>query len=97
VLRLETDLREPVDHLEFSRDHLIVNYGPVVFGDGQSKLWLPWTAEMYLELRGERYHHKHSLTNYAMFNVNTSWKANKPKNMLNETIEETPKPDNKPQ
>jgi tetratricopeptide (TPR) repeat protein len=93
VLRLETDLREPVDHLELSRDHLIVNYGPVVFGDGQSKLWLPWTAEMYLELHGARYHHKHSLTNYVMFNVDTSWKANKPKNMPNETIEETPKPD----
>jgi tetratricopeptide (TPR) repeat protein len=96
VLRLETDLREPVDRLELSRDHLIVNYGPVAFGDGQSKLWLPWTAEMYLELHGERYHHKHSLTNYALFSVDTSWKANKPKN-INETIEETPKPDNKPQ
>ena len=79
VLRVETDLREPIDALQLSRDHVIVNYGPVRFNDGESTLWLPWTAETYLELHGKRYHHKHSLTDYILFNVDSSWKAKAPK------------------
>ena len=78
VMGVETDLREPVDSLELTRDHLTVNYGPVKFNDGQSQLWLPWTAEMYLELHAKRYHHTHTLTNYIMFNVDSSWKAKYP-------------------
>ena len=78
MLGVETDLREPVDSLKLTRDHMTVNYGPVKFNDGQSQLWLPWTAEMYLELHAKRYHHTHTLTNYVMFNVNSSWKANYP-------------------
>jgi len=87
VLRLETDLREPVGNLELARDHLIVDYGPIAFNDGQSQLWLPWTAEMYFELRGKRYHHKHSLTNYMMFSVDTSWKVKYQKLMTEEERE----------
>ncbi len=59
LLRVETDLIAPVEKLELSRDHLTVDYGPVSFQNGAAKLWLPWTAEMYMELHGKRYHHKH--------------------------------------
>lgn len=97
VLRVETDLREPVTFLELSLDHLLVDYGPVTFGSGQSKLWLPWSAEMYLELHGKRYHHKHFLTDYQLFGVDTSHKINNPKNMPKEEPEEPAKPDQKPE
>ena len=97
LLRVETDLREPVSFLELSLDHLLVDYGPVPFGKGQSKLWLPWSAEMYLELHGKRYHHKHYLTDYLLFGVDTSHKIGNPKNMPKQETEEPPKPDNKPE
>lgn len=97
VLRVETDLREPVGFLELTLDHLLVDYGPVAFGNGQSKLWLPWSAEMYMELHGKRYHHRHFLTDYLLFGVDTSHKIGSPKNIPKQEAEEPPKPDDKPE
>jgi len=71
VLHIETDLREPVKDLALTRDHLLIDYGPVKFDHGETTLWLPWNAEMYMELRGKRYHHTHTLRNYMLFSVDT--------------------------
>jgi Flp pilus assembly protein TadD len=79
VLRIETDLLEPVESLSLSRDHLLVDYGPVNFASGNTTLWLPWSAEMHMELRGHRYHHKHYLTDYMLFEVDTNHQIGKPK------------------
>jgi tetratricopeptide (TPR) repeat protein len=79
VLHVETDLREPVTELQLSRDHLMVDYGPVNFEKGNTTLWLPWSAEMFMELRGKRYHHQHTLTNYMLFSVDTASTIAKPK------------------
>lgn len=78
IVRVETELLEPVMNLELTRDHLEVEYGPVNFNAGM-QLWLPWSAEMYLELHGKRYHHKHYLTDYLLFGVDTSTKIALPK------------------
>jgi len=79
LLRIETDLREPVEVLTLTRDHLSVDYGPVNFHSTNATLWLPWSAEMYMELHGHRYHHKHSLSDYLLFEVDTNHKISKPK------------------
>jgi hypothetical protein len=88
ILRIETDLREPVQNLELSRDHLLVDYGPIKFASGSDPLWLPWSAEMYLELHGKRYHHRHFLSDYLLFGVDTSHKIGLPKNINPENIQE---------
>jgi tetratricopeptide (TPR) repeat protein len=80
VLRIETDLLGPVQVLGLTRDHLLVDYGPVNFVTSNTMLWLPWSAEMHMELRGHRYHHKHYLTDYMLFEVDTNHKIGKPKN-----------------
>ncbi len=79
VLHLETDLREPIPGLELDRDHLAIDYGPVNFDKGKVSLWLPWYAEMYMQLHNKRYHHRHTLTNYALFSVDADNKINAPK------------------
>ena len=79
VLRIETDLLEPVQILGLTRDHLVVDYGPVNFSASNATLWLPWDAEMHMELHGHRYHHKHYLTDYMLFGVDTNHKIGKPK------------------
>ena len=79
VLHLETDLRDPIAQIELDRDHLAIDYGPVNFSHGKTSLWLPWYAEMYMQLHGKRYHHRHTLTNYALFSVDTDHQINAPK------------------
>jgi len=79
VLRVETDLREPVKELQLTKDHLLVDYGPVSFAGGRKQLWLPWSADMYMEFRGKRYHHRHSLSDYLLFDVHTADRPNAPK------------------
>lgn len=79
VLHLETDLREPIPGLELDRDHLVIDYGPVNFDKGKVSLWLPWYAEMYMQLHNKHYHHRHTLTNYALFSVDADNKINAPK------------------
>jgi len=81
VLRIETDLLEPVQVLGLTRDHLLVDYGPVNFLTSNTTLWLPWSAEMHMELHGHRYHHKHYLTDYMLFEVDTNHKIGKPKDV----------------
>lgn len=79
VLHIETDLREPMTDLELTRDHLVIDYGPVSFQSGKTELWLPWYADMYLELHHRRYHHRHTLSNYSLFAVDTINTINAPK------------------
>jgi hypothetical protein len=79
VVRIETDLAQPNQKLELTRDHLLVDYGLVTFASSNTRLWLPWNAEMYIELHGRRYHHKHFLTDYMLFAVDSSNKISKPK------------------
>ena len=79
VLRIETDLLEPVQAIGLTRDHLLVDYGPVNFLTTNASLWLPWSAEMHMEVHGRRYHHKHYLTDYMLFEVDTNHKIGKPK------------------
>jgi len=79
LLHLETDLRDPIAQLELDRDHLAIDYGPVNFDHDSTSLWLPWYAEIYMQLHGKRYHHRHTLTNYALFSVDTDHQINAPK------------------
>jgi hypothetical protein len=51
----------------------------VKFDRGNQTLWLPWDAEMFMELRGKRYHHRHYLSDYQLFEVDTNNRINKPK------------------
>jgi Flp pilus assembly protein TadD len=85
VLHLETDLRDPMSQLELDRDHLAIDYGPVNFDHGKTSLWLPWYAEMYMQLHGKRYHHRHTLTNYALFSVDTDHQINAPRDSKNKS------------
>ena len=79
LLRIDTDLREPVEAVGLTRDHLSVDYGPVNFRSSKTSLWLPWNAEVYIELHGRRYHQKHCLADYLLFEVDTNHKINDPK------------------
>ena len=90
LLHMESDLRDPIVKLFLTRDHLAIDYGPVSFETGNQKLWLPWKAEMFMELHGKRYHHQHMLSDYMLFSVDTKNQIGKPK-------EPPPEQEGKPQ
>lgn len=79
VLHIETDLVQPVPEFHLTRDHLVIDYGPVDFAHNQTTLWLPWGAEMFMEVHGKRYHHIHTLRNYLLFSVDTAYTVGQPK------------------
>ena len=62
----------------FIDEEMVIDYGPVNFEHGKTTLWLPWYAELYLQVHGRRYHHRHTLTNYALFSVDTSNQTSAP-------------------
>jgi len=78
IVHLETALREPVAGLGLNREQLTVDYGPIKFQSANTQLWLPLQGEMYFELMGRRYHHKHTLTDYLLFGVDTKNKIKPP-------------------
>jgi TolA-binding protein len=78
LLHLQTTLREAVPGLRLNREQLFVDYGPVHFHSASVELWLPSRAEMYFDWKGRRYHHKHTLSNYQLFDVDTKHKIKAP-------------------
>lgn len=79
VLRLETNLREPIEALPLLLEHVIVEYGNVDFPKRNLQLWLPQSAEIYMDYRGHRYHHKHHFSNFQLFWVDTTQTVKAPK------------------
>jgi len=98
VLHVETDLRDPMKELELARDHISIDYGPVEFKKSKTELWLPWTAEIFLDLHSHHYHHRHTLSNYALFDVATENRISAPKNVPVDDDDKTPtQPNKKPE
>lgn len=75
VLRLETDLVEPLKGLRLEKEHLVIEYKPVDFKSRKVRLWLPANAEMYSFFRGHRFLHHHSFADYLVFSVDVSHKT----------------------
>jgi hypothetical protein len=78
---VETELLDPIPGWELTKDHLFVDYGPVKFSTSNQQLRLPWSADMYMELHGKRYHHRHFLSDYMLFGVETTHKISRPKEL----------------
>lgn len=78
VLRMETNLLEPVKEIGLEHEHLIVNYEPVRFHERDVELWLPSTADFYVLYKGRRYHYRHSFRNYLLFSVDVGQQINTP-------------------
>jgi hypothetical protein len=60
------------------REQFIVDYGLVKFNTVNASLWLPSHADMYFDMQGRRCHHRHTLTNYVRFDVDTQNKIAAP-------------------
>jgi tetratricopeptide (TPR) repeat protein len=78
IVRIESDLASPLPGLAVQ--HQIAEYGPVHFESKKLNLWLPQSADIFLELNRHRYHRRHSFDHYMLFAVNSEEKSSTIKN-----------------
>jgi hypothetical protein len=69
VVHMEMDLAETIPKIHLRLDHQVVDYLPVSFPESDSKIWLPSSAELYMDFRGHRFYRRHTYTNFKLFSV----------------------------
>jgi hypothetical protein len=69
VAHLEFDLAETIPKVRLRLDHQVIEYLPVSFPDSGTTIWLPSSAELYMDFRGHRFYRRHSYTNFKLFSV----------------------------
>ena len=69
VARLETDLADTIPAIKMRLEHMNVEYSPVAFPGRQTELWLPSSAELYLDFSGRRFYRRHSFSDFTLFSV----------------------------
>ena len=78
IVRIESELVSPVPKIRLAGEHQVVEYGPVPFTKKKVQLWLPQSAEIYLDFRRHRYYRKHSFDHYMLFAVDADEKRKAP-------------------
>jgi tetratricopeptide (TPR) repeat protein len=79
ILRIESELVAPVPEIQLRSEHQVVEYAPVPFAKSGTSLWLPHSAELYLDFRRQRYYRRHSFDHYMLFSVAAEGHAKDPK------------------
>jgi hypothetical protein len=82
ILAIETDTMRPVPEIRLMRDHQLIQYGPVDFRNDTMHLWLPKSADWYSSLSGQRYHRRHTFSQFLLSSVDDQQKIGKPKEPL---------------
>jgi hypothetical protein len=76
---MESELAKPVPAIKLTRERILIDYALVQFRTGEQQLWLPQSAELYVERNGSRYYRRHTFSNFQVFTVGTSDKVQPPK------------------
>ena len=79
IVRIESELVDPMKPIQLLSEHQIVEYGPIPFPKKNMELWLPKTAEIYFDFRRHRYYRRHSFDHYMLFAVDADEKRKEPK------------------
>jgi tetratricopeptide (TPR) repeat protein len=79
IVRMETDLVAPLPEIRLAADHIAVEYGPVHFQSGALDMWLPQTADVFYQWKGQRVHRRHSFSHYLLFSVDDRQRISTPK------------------
>ena len=79
VLRLDSELLKPVTNIKLTQERISIDYALVQFQTEGQQLWLPQSAEIYVERNGSRYYRRHTFSNFQVFTVGTEQKVHAPK------------------
>jgi hypothetical protein len=70
VARLESDLVAEIPQIQLHLQHQDVEYRPVPLPHSNREIWLPSSAELYMDFLGHRFYRQHSFTELRFFSVN---------------------------
>jgi tetratricopeptide (TPR) repeat protein len=79
VVRLESDLLKPVEKIRLMREHISIEYASVHFRTRSEQLWLPQSADLYVEFGGHRFYRRHTFTNFKIFSTDTTQEIRTPR------------------
>ncbi|MGH9552382.1 MAG: hypothetical protein ACRD3W_23545, partial [Terriglobales bacterium] len=75
ILRIESELVNPIPQLQILNEHQTVEYGPVRFQKTNTELWLPKKAELYLDVHKRHYFRRLSFDHFTLFSVDSEGKV----------------------
>jgi len=79
VLRLDSELIAPVEKIKLKQERIAIDYAPVQFRTEEQQMWLPQSAELYVERGGNHYYRRHTFSKFQVFTVGTDQKVHAPK------------------
>jgi hypothetical protein len=79
VSRLDSELIKPVEKIKLMQERISIDYAPVQFRTEEQQMWLPQSAELYVERGKSRYYRRHTFSNFQVFTVGTEQKVHAPK------------------
>jgi hypothetical protein len=79
VLRLDSELITPVEKIKLKQERIAIDYAPVQFRNEEQQMWLPQSAEIYVERGGSHYYRRHTFSKFQVFTVGTDQKVHAPK------------------
>lgn len=79
IVRMETQEIAPVPEIRLRADRTAIEYGPVHFKSHNVDMWLPQSAEVFVDWRGRRFHRRHSFSKYLLFSVEHKEQISQPK------------------
>ena len=91
IVRLESELSNPIPEIQLVSQHQTVDYAPVKFPKSKTELWLPKNAEIYFDFRRHRYYRRHSFDHFMLFSVDMDEKRKEPKQADKGPESRTPK------
>jgi len=78
IVRVEAEMVSPMPEIQLLSEHQVVEYGPVPFPKKNISLWLPKSAEIYVDFRKHRFYRRHSFDHYMLFSVDSEEKRKEP-------------------
>lgn len=75
IVRIESELVNPMPKLQILNEHQTVEYGPVLFQKTNTELWLPKKAEIYLDMHKHHYFRRNSFDHFMLFSVDSEEKV----------------------
>jgi len=69
VGRVETDLDETIPKIRLRLQHQVIEYSRGIFPSTNVTMWLPSSAELYMDFQGHRFYRRHSYADFQLFSV----------------------------